>query len=128
MQEICTVHGPDALKALEVPKFDGHVRRARSQQLSSLIKGDVLHRVSVTLQGTLEIPSLVVPNLQNNATEQTYTLVSKGFKIIIMLHTFKNSLFSLSKTQVFWYFQNISIVGAFMPHSSKNSSHQQQKL
>lgn len=78
MQEICTVHGPDALKALEVPEFDGHVRRARGQQLSSLIKGDVLHWVSVTLQGTLKIPSLIVPNLQNNATEHTYT----RFKVI----------------------------------------------
>lgn len=38
-----TVHGPDALEALEVPQFDGHVCGARSQQLSSLVKGDVLH-------------------------------------------------------------------------------------
>lgn len=80
------MHGPDALKALEVPEFDGHVCRARSQQLSSLIKGDVLHRVSVTLQGTLEIPSLIVPNLQNNAIEHIYKLVSKSFRII---HAFK---------------------------------------
>lgn len=70
------MHGPDALKAPEVPEFNGHVRRARSQQLSSLIKGDVLHRVSVTLQGTLKIPSLVVPNLQNNATEHTHLFQS----------------------------------------------------
>lgn len=76
-----TVHGPDALEALEVPQFDGHVCGARSQQLSSLVKGDVLHWISVTLQGPLEIPSLVVPNLQNNTN--IHTLFSKWFKIML---------------------------------------------
>lgn len=61
-----TVHGPDALKALEVPEFDGHVCWAGGQQLSSLIKGDVLHRVCMTLQSSLKVSCFIVPHLRRH--------------------------------------------------------------
>lgn len=61
-----TVHGPDALEALEVPEFDGHVCWAGSKQLSSLIKGDVLHRVCMTLQSSLKVSCFIVPHLHTD--------------------------------------------------------------
>lgn len=57
------MHGSDALKALEVPQLDGHVCRAGGQQLASLVKGDVLDRVSVALQRPLKVSCLIVPHL-----------------------------------------------------------------
>lgn len=35
---ILTMHGPDALEALEVPQLDSHVCRARSKQFAGLVK------------------------------------------------------------------------------------------
>ena len=58
-----TMHGADALKALEVPEFDGHVGGAGCQQLASVVEGDVLHRICVSLQCPLKIPRLIVPHL-----------------------------------------------------------------
>lgn len=37
------MHGPDALKALEVPQLDGHVCGAGREQFACVVKGDVLH-------------------------------------------------------------------------------------
>lgn len=66
LRGLLTVHGPDALEALEVPEFDGHIGWAGGQQLSSLIKGDVLHGVRMSLQSSLEISCFVVPHLQTH--------------------------------------------------------------
>lgn len=61
---VLTVHCPDALKALEVPEFDAHVSRTRGQQLPRLVKGDVLHRVRVSFQGSFKVSCFVVPHLK----------------------------------------------------------------
>ena len=53
----------DALVRLKVPHFDGHVGRARGQQLPLGVEGDVLYRVSVALQRPLVVASLEVPYL-----------------------------------------------------------------
>ena len=65
------MHSPDALKALEVPQLDGHVRRAGGQQFASLVEGDVLHRVCVAFQCALKVSCLVVPHLREESKQHT---------------------------------------------------------
>lgn len=36
--DLLTMHGPDALKALEIPQLDSHVCRAGRKQFASLVK------------------------------------------------------------------------------------------
>ena len=53
----------DALVGLKVPQFDGHVGRARDEQLPLGVEGDVLHRVRVALQRPLVVARLEIPYL-----------------------------------------------------------------
>ena len=53
----------DALVRLKVPQLDGHVGRARDEQLPLRVEGDVLHRVRVALQRPLVVARLKVPDL-----------------------------------------------------------------
>ena len=52
-----------AVRVLEVPQADGHVGRARAEELAGGVEGQVLDEVGVALERALEVARLEVPNL-----------------------------------------------------------------
>ncbi len=75
-----TMHGPDTLEALEVPELNGHVRWTGGEQLSSVVKGNVLHRVCVALEGPFKVTRFIVPYLvqtQNTCFKMNISSIEK---------------------------------------------------
>lgn len=72
-------HGPHAVVALlKVPQLDGHVGAARDEQFAGGVKGHVLYRVGVALEGALVLASFKVPHFEGGILARAHHHAEEG--------------------------------------------------